>query len=258
MNLFQAIILAAVEGITEFLPVSSTGHMVLTAQILGVTQTEFVKNFEIIIQFGAILAVIVLYRKLLLNTKIWPQIIIAFIPAAIIGFTLFKFIKGYLLGNELITVIALFSGGVAFIVFELWYKNHKPTNLITDIEKITHKNALIVGIFQSISVIPGVSRSGATILGGMLRDEDRKTAAKFSFILAIPTIAAASSLDLIKSNLSFTQNEIVMLIVGFLTAFVVAVLTIKLFMDYLTKHTFIPFGVYRIVAAVVFYIIFLR
>jgi len=205
-----------------------------------------------------ILAVVVLYRKLLLNTKIWPQIIIAFIPAAVIGFTFFKVIKGFLLGNEMVTVIALFCGGVAFIVFELWYKNHKPKNIISNMEEISHKNALIVGVFQSISVIPGVSRAGATILGGMLRDEDRKTAAKFSFILAIPTIAAASSLDLIKSNLSFTQNEAVMLIVGFITAFIVATLTIKLFMQYLTRHTFIPFGIYRIVAAMVFYIIFLK
>ena len=258
MNLFQAIVLAVTEGLTEFLPISSTGHMILVSRIMNVPQTDFVKSYEIIIQFGAILAVILLYRKTLFNVKVWPQILIAFIPAAIVGFTLFKVIKDKLIGNDLITVIALFIGGVVFILFELWYKKQNHENEIKKIEGITNKNALITGLFQSISVIPGVSRAGATILGGLFQGQDRKTAAQFSFILAVPTIFAASSLDLVKSNLSFTGYEIFLLIVGSITAFIVGGLTIKWFIKYLSKYTFIPFGVYRIVTAIVFYLIFLR
>jgi undecaprenyl-diphosphatase len=258
MNILDALILSFVEGVTEFLPISSTGHMILVSRIINIPQTEFVKNFEIIIQFGAILAVVVLYRKILLNVKIWPQILIAFIPAAIIGFLFFRVIKDSLLGNELVTVIALASGGVAFIVFELWYKNHKPSNIISKVEEISNKNAFITGLFQSISVIPGVSRAGSSILGGLLQGQDRKTAAQFSFLLAIPTVFAASSYDLIKSNLSFTTSEIFLLIIGSLVAFITAMFTVKLFIKYLSKYTFIPFGIYRIVAAVVFYLVFLR
>ncbi len=257
MSLFHALILSFVEGITEFLPISSTGHMVLVSEILKIQQTDFVKTFEILIQPGAILAVIVLYYKKLFNTKIWPQLLAAFLPAAVIGFLFFKIIKSYLLGNDLVTVAALFIGGIAFIAIEYFQKKDKR-ELNSDLEKITIKNAFIIGLFQSVSVIPGVSRSGATILGGLILGNKRKVAAEFSFILAIPTMLAASALDLVKTNFSFTSNEIVTLIIGFIFSFLVALTAIKLLMRFLSNHDFTYFGIYRIIVAVIFFLIFLR
>jgi undecaprenyl-diphosphatase len=256
MDLIQALILSAVEGFTEFLPVSSTGHLILTAQILEITQTEFVKSFVIIIQLGAILAVVILYWKMLINKKNWPQILVAFIPSAIIGFILYKFIKEVLIGNSLITILALFIGGIAFIAIELWRKNKKQNEI--EISQISYKNAFIIGLFQSIAVIPGVSRSGSTILGGLILGINRKTAAEFSFILAVPTIFAATILDIIETQLSYNTNEIIILIIGFIASFIFAFISINWLIKYLQNHTFIAFGVYRIILAIVFYILFLR
>ncbi len=256
MNLFQTLILSAVEGFTEFLPVSSTGHLILTAQILGIAQTEFVKSFEIIIQLGAILAVVAIYFKTLLNKKVWPQILIAFIPSAIIGFALYSFIKGYLFENSLIVVIALFLGGIVYIIIEYLHKDKKENNL--NIEDISYKNALIIGLFQSVSVIPGVSRAGSTIIGALLLGTNRKTAAEFSFILAVPTIFGATVLDITETRLNFSTNEIFLLIVGFIASFIFAFISIKWLIKYLQNHTFIIFGVYRIILSIIFYLIFLR
>ncbi len=256
MNLIQALILSAVEGFTEFLPISSTGHLILAAEILKIPQTEFVKSFEIIIQLGAILAVVILYWKELMNKKIWPQILIAFIPSAIIGFILYKFIKEVLIGNSLVVVIALLLGGVAFILIEAWHKDKKYDE--GTIENISYKNSFIIGIFQSISVIPGVSRAGATIMGALLLNVNRKTAAEFSFILAVPTIFAATILDVAETQLSFSQNELMLLGIGFVGSFIFALISIKWLIKYLQNHTFIGFGIYRIAVAVIFYLIFIR
>ncbi len=256
MDLLQTLILSAVEGFTEFLPISSTGHLILTAQILGVTQTDFVKSFEIMIQLGAILAVAILYWKTLINKKIWPQILIAFIPSAIIGFALYKFIKDYLFENSLIVVAALFIGGVIFILIEYLQKN--KTEAEGTLEDLTYKNALIIGLFQSISVIPGVSRAGSSIMGARLLGVSKKNAAEFSFILAVPTIFAATVLDISETKLNLTKNELFLLIVGFLASFVFALISIKWLIKYLNNHSFIIFGVYRIILAIVFYLIFLR
>lgn len=256
MNLIQTLILSAVEGFTEFLPISSTGHLILTAQILGVAQTEFVKSFEIIIQLGAILAVVVLYFKTLLNKKNWPQILIAFVPSAIIGFLLYNFIKGYLFENVLIIVLALLIGGIIYIVVEYLHKDKKQTEM--KIEDITYKNALIIGLFQSISIIPGVSRAGSSILGALLLGINRKTAAEFSFILAVPTILGATVLDIFETKLSFSSNEMILLIIGFLGSFIFAFVSIKILIRYVENHSFIIFGAYRIILATIYYIIFLR
>jgi len=256
VDIAQTIILSAVEGITEFLPISSTGHLILVSQILGVNQTEFVKSFEIIIQFGAILAVVALYWKRFLDTKIWPQIISAFIPTAVIGFLFFKIIKNYLIGNSTITVIALVLGGVAFIVFELW--NRKRDFKIHSIEELDIKKSFAIGLVQSISIIPGVSRAGATILGSMILGVDRKTATQFSFFLAVPTMLAATGFDVIKTQLSFSTQQLTMLAIGFLGSFVFALFAVKLLIKYVSNHDFIPFGVYRILVGVAFYVIFLR
>jgi len=256
MDLFQALILSFVEGVTEFLPISSTGHLIFASKILNISQTEFVKSFEIIIQLGAILSIVFLYFRTLINIKIWPKIIVAFLPSAFVGFFFYKFIKDTLIGNSLITVIALLLGGIAFIAIELWHKRKFQTE--GNIEKITLKNAFVIGIFQSVSVIPGVSRAGATILGGLLLGLNRKTAAQFSFILAVPTMFSATSLDIFETKLNFSQNELFMLVIGFTASFLFAMLSVKLFIKYLANHNFVTFGIYRIVIALIFWLIYLR
>jgi undecaprenyl-diphosphatase len=257
MDYLQAIILSIVEGLTEFLPISSTGHMVLVSKLLNITQSDFVKSFEIIIQLGAIFAIIFLYwATISKNIKIWKKIITAFIPTAIIGFLLYKIIKSFLLGNSLVTLLALLIGGVLIIIFE---KIHKENDLHAEnIEKISYKNAFLIGLFQSVSVIPGVSRSAATIIPALLLGTKRKTAVEFSFLLAIPTMLAATGLDLIKSNFSFTAFEYSILLTGFVGSFLVAILAVKFFLTFIRKHTLIPFGVYRIILAIIFGLFILK
>jgi undecaprenyl-diphosphatase len=257
MNILQAFIISAVEGISEFLPISSTGHMILAADILKIAQSSFVKDFEIIIQLGAILAIVVLYwNSLFRSVEVWKRIIVAFIPTGIIGFILFKLIKQYLIGNLYITLISLLIGGIVLIVLELLYKEKE--HHIEDIAKLSYPKAFIIGIVQSIAVIPGVSRSAATIVGAMFLGTKRKAAAEFSFLLAVPTMLAATGLDLVKTNFSYSMNEWAMLVVGFFGAFIVALISVKLFLKYVQKNNFIIFGVYRIIAAVLFYLIVLR
>ena len=256
MSLIQTLILSAVEGFTEFLPISSTGHLILASQALGIESTEFLKSFNIIIQLGAILAVIILYFKTLLNTKIWPQILTAFIPSAVIGFLLYGFIKNVLFESSLVVVIMLFLGGIAFILIEYIHKDKKYNE--GGIEKISLKNAFTIGLFQAFSVIPGTSRSGASILGALMLGINRKTAAEFSFILAVPTIFGATMLDIYETRLSFNQDELTFLIVGFMGSFVFALISIKWLIKYVQNHSFIVFGVYRIILAIVFFLVFLR
>jgi undecaprenyl-diphosphatase len=257
MNFINALILSTVEGISEFLPISSTGHLILAADILKIAQSNFVKDFEIIIQLGAILAIIVVYWKnFYKNFEVWKKVLIAFIPTAIIGFILFKFIKSFLLGNLYITLFSLFIGGFALIILELIYKEkeHHASN----IEQISFKNAFLIGVWQSVAVIPGVSRSAATIIGALFLGTKRKTAAEFSFLLAVPTMLAATGIDMIKSNFSYSLNEWMLLFVGFLGSFIVALLVVKWFLDYIRIHTFIPFGIYRIALSILFYLIVIR
>lgn len=256
MNLFQTLILSAVEGISEFLPISSTGHMVLISALLKIQQTEFVKSFEIIIQLGAILAIVVLYYKTFLQSKeAWKRILIAFVPTAVIGFVLYKLIKQFLLGNTIVTVMAILLGGIAMIVLELIHKekdHHKEK-----IEEIPLKAAFFIGVFQSISVIPGVSRAAATIIGGLFMGTKRKAAVEFSFLLAVPTMLAATGLDLVKTGFSFTSREYMLLSVGLITSFFVAILAVKFFLKFVQNHTLIPFGIYRIILAILF-LLFVR
>ncbi len=257
MDYSQAIILSIVEGISEFLPISSTGHLVLTSYLLNIPQTEFVKSFEIFIQLGAILAVVVLFwKKLLQGMDIWTRVLVAFIPTGIIGFILYQAIKDVLLGNNLITVAALFIGGLVLIMIE--YLHKEKDTYIDKIEEISLKNAFLIGLSQSISIIPGVSRSAASIIGAMLLGVKRKTSVEFSFLLAIPTMIAATSFDLIKTDISFSQQELLVSLIGFVGSFVTALIVVKWFLSYVQKNNFIAFGVYRIILAIVFYFIFLR
>ncbi len=258
MNVVQAIILSIVEGVSEFLPISSTGHLILASTVLHITQTEFVKSFEIFIQLGAILAVVVLYAKnVLASKKILTSVFLAFLPTAVIGFALYKITKQYLLGNPWVVVFSLGLGGIALIALELLFKGKKTT--VDSLEHISPKQATVIGVAQSLSIIPGVSRAAATIIGGQLTGLSRQNAVEFSFLLAIPTMAAATGLDLVKSNVfSFSQTEFYLLAIGFTGSFMTALFVIKLFFRYIQKHSFISFGIYRIVVAVIYSIFLLQ
>lgn len=248
MNVLSAIILSIIEGITEFLPISSTGHMILVSTLLNVQETDFVKSFEIIIQLGAILAVVVLYwKKLWFNTV---RVFIAFIPTAIVGFLLYTFIKDSLLGNPWIVVWSLGLGGILLIFLEKFHTEKQKNMSVFD--------AFIIGCAQSFSIIPGVSRAAATIAGALLLGVRRETAVEFSFLLAIPTMAAATGLDLVKNGRNFTGGQYELLAIGFIGAFITALATVKWFIGFVKTHTFIPFAIYRILAAVAFYFFVLR
>lgn len=251
-----ALILGIVEGISEYLPISSTGHLIIASTILGIGQNEFQKSFEIIIQSGAILAVIALYLKTVLtNRALWGRIAAAFVPTAIVGLVLYKFIKGFLLSSPAIPVVTLFIGGIFLIMFE---KISSWVNGKRSVSELPLQQAAAIGIAQSVSVIPGVSRSAASIVGGMMVGLDRTQAVEFSFLLAVPTLLAATGLDLVKSRFAFTAQEYMLLGIGFAASFVTAWLTVKFFLSYVKSHTFVAFGVYRIIAAIVFWLLIIR
>lgn len=265
MSIFESIIIAIVEGLTEFLPVSSTGHMIITQGLLGVESDDFVKAFTVIIQFGAILSVVVLYWKRFfrLNNEPAPEgasavqrflhkfdfywkLLVAFIPAAIIGL-LFSDKIDELLESVTVVAVMLVLGGI-FMLFCDKIFNHG-----SDETKLTERKALYIGLFQCIAMIPGVSRSMATIVGGMAQKLTRKAAAEFSFFLAVPTMCAASGYKLLKLILSdegiqLLTNNLGVLIIGNVVAFVVALLAMKWFVAFLTKYGFKVFGIYRIIA----------
>jgi len=256
MSLIHALILGLVEGISEFLPISSTGHLILVSYLLQIQETDFVKSFEIIIQLGAILAVLALYWKTLFkNWEVFKRVLVAFIPTGIIGLAFYKIVKNYLLGSTTVVLWSLLIGGILIIIFELLHKE-KPED-IEDIQKISYKQSLLIGVFQSIAIIPGVSRSAATIIGGLLLRLKRKTIVEFSFLLAIPTMAAATGLDLVKNYHQFSSTNIWPLIVGFVTSFIVALFSIKFLLRFVQNHTFIPFGIYRIALVLLFLAIIL-
>jgi len=256
MTLFQAVVLGIVEGITEFLPISSTGHMILAARWLGMTSTPFVKSFEIVIQLGAIAAIALLYwRRLLVEKEINKRILIAFVPTGLLGFVFYKFVKTYLLGSAEITAIALLLGGIVMIVFEHFFgkrvRTQDPQSLT--LADLPYSRCFSLGLVQAVAMIPGVSRSATTILGGMAVGLSRIEATEFSFLVATPTLLAASGWDLLKSGVSFSLSEWMLLGVGFGVAFLSAVLAVRFLMRYLKHHTFTAFGVYRILLAGVFF-----
>ncbi|MFH0975050.1 MAG: undecaprenyl-diphosphate phosphatase [Spirochaetota bacterium] len=256
MNLFQTLIMAIVEGITEFLPISSTGHLVLTAEVLKVQQTEFMKTFEITIQFAAILSIVAIYwRKLLVDRRIFARVAAAFIPTGILGLIFYKIVKRYLLTNTTLILWSLFLGGIALIVFELLHKEKDDS--VDDLASIPYGKAVIIGIFQSIAMIPGVSRSAATIIGGLMLGIKRKTIVEFSFLLAVPTMLAATCLDLYKNAGDFSMDQISVLSTGFVLSFIFAFLSVKWLLKFIESHTFISFGIYRIILSIVFWLFIL-
>lgn len=256
MDLLHSVILGIVEGLSEFLPISSTAHLVFVSKLLNISQSDFTKTFEIAIQSGAILAVVVLYAKrILVDKKVLEKIIYAFIPTAILGFIFYKLIKELLIGNILISLVALFIGGLLIIYLERLFKNRKQ-NL--KIENLTNTQAIIVGISQSIAVIPGISRSAATILPSMFFGLSRKEAIEFSFMLAIPTMFAATGYDLLKNAKLLTSSNIEVLVLGFVVSFITALIAVKWFLKFVQTNTLIPFAIYRILIAVILFFVFFR
>lgn len=254
MNIFQALILSVIEGITEFLPISSTGHLILASRIMDIKQTEFTKSFEIIIQLGAILAVVVLYgKKFFSDRKMWPTIIATFIPTAAVGFLLYGPIKSYLLGNGHIVVASLILGGMALIFLD---RLKKPIQI--GVHDLTVRDGTLIGLFQSVSVIPGVSRSAATIVGGMFRGLSRQDAVYLSFLSAVPVMAAATGYDLLKSYRLFTPRDFTLILVGFMGSFVTAMAAVRWLLSYVKNRSFTVFGIYRIIAGILFYLMFYR
>ncbi len=255
MTALESIILGILEGVTEFLPISSTGHLILASELLGIAPSAFLSSFQIAIQLGAIAAVVFLYWRSFLDFAFLKKLFVAFLPTGLVGFLVYPFVKGYLLGNPLVVVVSLFVGGVILIVFELFHKESKESS--EEATEITYRQALLVGLFQSIAIIPGVSRSAATIIGGLLVGMRRVAIVKFSFLLAVPTMLAATGYDLLKSADSFVADDFGLLAIGFGTAFVVALLSMRFLLTIVRSYTFIPFGIYRIVLAILFFFIVL-
>jgi undecaprenyl-diphosphatase len=253
MHIIHAIVLGIIEGFTEFLPISSTGHLILAEKLLHLPDTAFIKSFTVFIQLGAILAVSVLYaRKLVTSKALLLRVFIAFLPTAFVGLLLYPFIKRVLLGNDAVTAVALFAGGIVLLFIDRMGFVKRETK--ADIASLSYTDALWIGVFQSVSVVPGVSRAAATIVGGMAVRLNRRDAVMFSFLLAIPTMAAATALDLTKSASSFTGSEFVLLGVGFAASFAVALFVIRFFLQYVARHTFAVFGAYRIAIAAVYWL----
>ncbi|KOP37655.1 undecaprenyl-diphosphate phosphatase [Flavobacterium sp. WLB] len=255
MNTLQAIVLAIIEGITEFLPVSSTGHMIIASSFFGIAHEDFTKLFTIVIQLGAILSVVVLYFKRFFQTlDFYFKLLVAFIPAVVLGLLLSDFIDG-LLENPVTVAISLLIGGLILLKVDEWFNN--PNTAETS-QEITYLQAVKIGLFQCIAMIPGVSRSGASIVGGMSQKLSRTTAAEFSFFLAVPTMLGATvkkCYDYYKAGFELSHDQINILVIGNIVAFIVALLAIKTFIGFLTKNGFKVFGYYRILAGIILLLI---
>ncbi|QAA81851.1 undecaprenyl-diphosphate phosphatase [Aequorivita sp. H23M31] len=246
MDTFQAFVLAIIEGLTEFLPVSSTGHLIIASSFFGIAQDDFTKLFTIVIQLGTILSVVVLYfRRFFQSIDFYYKLLVAFLPAVVLGLLLNDVIDS-LLESPLTVAISLVIGGIILIKVDDWFGDGEET-------EISYITALKIGFFQCLAMIPGVSRSGASIVGGMTQKLSRKTAAEFSFFLAVPTMLGATvkkSYDYYKAGFELTPDQVNHLIIGNVVGFIVALIAIKFFIDYLSKHGFKIFGYYRIFAGV--------
>jgi undecaprenyl-diphosphatase len=252
MTWIEAFILAIVEGLTEFLPVSSTGHMIITQGLMGMKSTEFSKVFLIAIQFGTILSVVVLYwKRFFQSMSFYYKLFVAFLPAAFFGLLLNDYIDA-LLESVYVVAIMLILGGIVLVFIDRWFKGNED---IPDRE-ISYPEALKIGLFQVIAMIPGVSRSAATIIGGMTQKFSKRQAAEFSFFLAVPTMFAATAYKMLKGYEAINSDNIGILIFGNVIGFVVALFAIKSFISYLTKHGFAIFGYYRIVVGVLILVLY--
>ena len=250
MSVLESIILAIIEGLTEFLPVSSTGHIIIGSSVMGIADDSFTKVFTVAIQLGAILSVVVLYwKKFLQSFDFYFKLGVAFIPAALIGFLLNDYIDALLERIEVVGFMLIIGGVIFLFIDKVFEANEKNPD-----QRITYPVALKIGLFQCIAMIPGVSRSAATIIGGLTQKLNKKTAAEFSFFLAVPTMFAATAYKMLvfyKDGPGFSANEINLLIIGNVVAFMVALVAIKSFISFLTKHGFKVFGYYRIIVGLV-------
>lgn len=252
MTFTQSFLIAIIEGLTEFLPISSTGHMILASAAMGIHEDEFVKTFEVFIQLGAILAIALMYiKRFFKSIDIYLKLFAAFLPTGIIGFLAYDYIKAYLF-NPVVVSVSLILGGIFLIFIDKKVVNSETT--LSDVEEMSYKNAFLIGICQCISMIPGTSRAAATIIGGVFNGLDKKQATEFSFLLAVPTMMAAGGYDLLKSDLVFSKEQVTLLGVGSLVAFVSAWIAVKLFIKYVSTHGFTAFGYYRIALGILFLI----
>lgn len=254
MTYLQAIILAIIEGITEFLPVSSTGHMVIASSLMGIEADEFVKMFTIAIQFGAILSVLVLYwKRFLKSVDFYFKLFVGFLPAAVLGFFLADQIDRFL-ESPITVAVSLILGGIVLLFVDDWFRHGEKKHD----SNVSYGDAFRIGLFQCIAMVPGVSRSGATIIGGLAQKLTKKAAAEFSFFLAVPTMLAATAYKMYKYHVEvgFQPNDAGMLILGNVIAFIVAMLAIKGFIAYVTRSGFRIFGIYRIVVGVLILLLF--
>lgn len=249
MLFWHAILLGVIEGVTEFLPISSTAHLLLATRWLGI-ESAFSDTFNIAIQAGAMVAVFALTWKEWLKPAVWTRVIAGFLPTAIIGFILYKFVKTFLLAHPLTIAIALVLGGIVLIGFEAWFKRHassRTPNEAGSVEGISHQRAALIGLGQSLAVIPGVSRSAATIVTGMLLGVSRSAVVSYSFLLAVPTIGAATVLDLYKQRALLNADNLGLLAVGFLVSAAVSFIVARWLLSYIRKHDFTCFGIYRVI-----------
>lgn len=255
MTIVDSIILGVIEGFTEFLPISSTGHLIVASEFLGLEQNAVNKAYEVIIQFSAILAVVFNYKEKFTLQKIdlWTKVFLAFLPLAIVGFLFSNEIKA-LFSLEIVAVMFI-VGGIVFLVVEKFFI-HEDVQTLHDVEKISIKQSMIIGFAQVFALIPGTSRAGATIIGALLVGLDRKASAEFSFLLAFPVMGAVAGYDLLKHYQDFSDANLMVLGIGFLTSFVVAYLTIKLFLKFLERFTFVSFGIYRILFGIALLLFF--
>ena len=245
MTILDSIILGTVEGFTEFLPVSSTGHMIVASQFLGIGQTDVTKAYEVIIQFAAILAVVFNYKDKfsMQHIDLWKKLFVAFLPIGAIGFLFSHQIKD--LFSLHVVAIMFIIGGVVFLIVEKFFIKD-DAHMLQNVEDVTMKQSIIVGLAQVFALIPGTSRAGSTIIGALLVGLSRKASAEFSFLLALPVMTAVTAFDLVKHYKEFSDANLMILGVGFVVAFIVAYITVKLFLKFLNNFTFVGFGVYRI------------
>lgn len=253
MTIIQTIILAIIEGLTEFLPVSSTGHMILASSAMHIQEADFVKTFEISIQLGAILAIVFLYAKrfFLKGITIYLKLAVAFLPTGIIGLLAYKIIKTYLF-NSTVVAVSLIIGGIILILIDK--RVVSQASKTDELENISYKRAFLIGLIQCFAMIPGTSRAAATIVGGVFNGLDKKQATEFSFLLAVPTMFAATGYDLLKTPIEFNHHEIVLLIIGLVIAFFTAWLAVKVFLKIVENYGFKHFGYYRIAIGIIFLI----
>jgi len=251
VDFLDAVILGVVEGITEFLPISSTAHLVITSRFLDLPESAFLGSFIIAIQLGAIASIVLMYwRLIVLDFEAMKRVAVAFIPTAFIGFALYSLLKDYLLDSLGLIAWTLLLGGIVLVFFERWHGKREAVEKPMPLATLPYGKAFLIGIAQSVAIVPGVSRAGATIIGGLALGMGRKEIVEFSFLLAIPTMLAATGYDLLKTGSSFATGEWQLLAVGFLVSFAAAYVAVRFLIRFVQTHTFTSFGIYRVVLGI--------